>query len=66
MYSPFIAPDDVKTKGNYLKDTYRNMKRIVTNEGPSGSGTEHIEKKKKLWVFYNHMGFMNRYIDMGE
>lgn len=62
LYTSSTAPDDVKTKWNSLKDTYRKMKRIVTNEGRFGSGSEHNEKK--VWMFYNHMGFMNKYIDM--
>ncbi|KZS05464.1 Uncharacterized protein APZ42_031358 [Daphnia magna] len=60
------GPDDVKNKWKQLKDTYRNKKKRLSEEDPSGSGLEGSKRAKKRWIYVEQMGFLSTLYDDAE
>ena len=60
-----IGPADVKNKWNQLRDT-RVEKKKLREEDPSGSGLGGSKRSKKIWVYYNQLGFLNAVYDDAE
>ncbi|KAK4028070.1 hypothetical protein OUZ56_017250 [Daphnia magna] len=58
-----ISPDDVKNKWKQLKDTYRNKKKRLSEEDPSGSVLEGSKRAKKRWIYVEQMGFLSTLYD---
>nr|CAH0098842.1 unnamed protein product [Daphnia galeata] len=53
-------------KWKQLKDTYRDEKKRLSEEDPSGSGLEGSKRAKKRWTYYDQMGFLSKVYDAAE
>ena len=62
----FKGPDDVKNKWKQFRDTFWVEEKRLSEEHPSGSGLDGSKRLKKMWVYYNQLGFLNAVYDDDE